>query len=315
MRPFICGDRSAAESDCASVERVCRVNGYNPATMQLGYFDRTLRGRLIVTGRDRSDLLQRLATNSILGLAEGQGVSTCFCTAKGRMVDWTVVLDRGDDILLLSGNPERLAGHIQQYTITEDVTVRNYMAIEIVVCGPRAKEILGVDLEPWHFTEVALAGVKIQVVRIEPLGGDAYSLLAPDAVALRRLLGEHGDVLAPADVDRLRVRHRIPAVPGEVNEDHNPWEAGLEASISLHKGCYVGQEVVARLNTYDSVKRRLVALRIHGAPLAGEPLVHDGEEQGKLTTVVGNLALGYVASELAAPGTRFDCGEIVETPF
>jgi folate-binding protein YgfZ len=283
--------------------------------MQLGYFDRTTRGRLIVTGRDRKDLLHRLATNSIIDLQPGSGVSTCFCTAKGRMVDWAVVLDRGEDLLLLSGNPERLSGHIQQYTITEDVTVRNYMAIEIVVCGPRARELLGVDLEPWCFTEVALAGVKIQVVRIEPLGGDAYSLLAPDAVALRRMLGERGDLLSPEDADRLRVRHRIPAFPNEVNEDHNPWEAGLEASISLKKGCYVGQEVVARLNTYDKVKRRLVALRIDGLRAPGDPLVQDGKVHGQLTTVVDDLALGYVTSDLAAPGTRFDGAEIVETPF
>jgi len=288
--------------------------------MQLGYFDRTTRGRLIVTGRDSKDLLHRLATNSIVGLEEGMGISTCFCTAKGRMVDWAVVLDRGDDLLILSGNPARLAGHIQQYTITEDITVRNYMAIEIVVCGPRAKQILGVDLEPWCFVEVPLAGVKVQVVRIEPLAGEAYSVLAPDAVSLRRMLGEQGDVLDPAAVDRLRVRHCIPAFPGEVNEDHNPWEAGLEDTISLQKGCYVGQEVVARLNTYDKVKRRLVALRLDepglaGSLLVGDLLVKDGKEQGKLTTVVDNLALGYVASDFAAPGTRFDGAEVIETPF
>ena len=49
------------------------------------------------------------------------------------MIDWCTVLDRGDDLLVLSANPERLSGHIQQYTITEDVTVRNYMAVEVVV--------------------------------------------------------------------------------------------------------------------------------------------------------------------------------------
>ena len=152
-------------------------------------------------------------------------------------------------------------------------------------------------------------------MQIEPLAGEAYSLLAPDAVALRRMLGEQGDLLDPADVDRLRVRHRIPAFPGEINEKHNPWEAGLEASISMHKGCYVGQEIVARLNSYDKVKRRLVALRLDRLRVPGDALMLDGQEQGELTTVVDNLALGYVVSDLAAPGTRFDGAEIVETPF
>ena len=280
--------------------------------MQLGFFDRTTRGRLIVTGRDRKDLLHRLATNSIEGLEPGQGTSCCFCTPKGRMIDWCVVLDRGDDLLVLTANPERLSGHIQQYTITEDVTVRNYMAIEVVVCGAKAKGLLGVDLDPWCFTEVAIAGVKVQAVRIEPLAGDAYSLLAPDAVALRRLLAEQGESLGAPDVERLRIRWGIPAFPNEINENHNPWEAGLAGAISLHKGCYIGQEVIARLNTYDKVKRRLVSLRLARTGLRGEPVIAGGEEVGNLTTVSGDIALAYVATDLPGP---LEGAEIAPTPF
>ena len=71
----------------------------------------------------------------------------------------------------------------------------------------------------------------------------------------------------------------------------------------------------SRLNTYDKVKRRIVALRLDGLRAPGDPLVQDGKQHGELTTVVDNLALAYVASDLAAPGTRFDGAEIVETPF
>lgn len=280
--------------------------------MQLGFFDRTNRGRLIVTGRDRKDLLHRLATNSIEGLERGQGTSCCFCTAKGRMIDWCVVLDRGDDLLVLSANPERLSGHIQQYTITEDVTVRNYMAVEVAVCGSKARELLGVDLEPWCFTEVAIAGVKVQAVRIEPLAGDAYALLAPDAVALRRLLGEQGEHLLPPDVERLRIRAGIPAFPNEINENYNPWEAGLVDSIALHKGCYIGQEVIARLNTYEKVKRKLVSLRLESGGLRGEAVRREGEPVGELTTVSADIALAYVEADAEPP---FDRADVAETPF
>lgn len=279
--------------------------------MQLGFFDRTVRGRLIVTGRDRKDLLHRLATNSIEQLESGQGASCCFCTAKGRMIDWCTVLDRGDDLLVLGANPERLSGHIQQYTITEDVTVRNYMAIEIVICGPAAKGLLGVDLEPWSWTEVPIAGVKVQAVRIEPLAGDAYALLAPDAVSLRRMLADMGATLLPDDVDRLRIKARIPAFPNEVNEDHNPWEAGLADAISLQKGCYVGQEVIARLHAYEKVTRSLVALKLSSPMERGSTLVFDGKEVGVLTTVVGESALAYVSAAHAEPGTEFGSATIV----
>ena len=108
-------------------------------------------------------------------------MATCFCTAKGRMIDWTVVLNRGSDLLLLSANPERLSGHIQQFTITEDVTVRNYMAIEIVVCGPGAAELLGVRLDPWAFTDTVLGEVKVQVVRVEPLEVSVSAEIGPES--------------------------------------------------------------------------------------------------------------------------------------
>jgi folate-binding protein YgfZ len=283
--------------------------------MDLAFYDRASRGRLIVTGRDRKDLLHRLATNAIMGLQPGQGAPACFCTSKGRLIDWTVVLDRGDDVLLLSGNPERLAGHILQFTISEDVTVRNYMAIEIVVCGPAAAAFLGVNLVPWHFTSANIGGVKAQIVRIEPLLGEAYAVLAPDAVALRRLLLERGKQLEPADVDDLRVRAGIPAVPSEINDDHNPWEAGLDEAISLTKGCFVGQEVIARIRTYQKLQRRLAGLKLQRPCAPGERLLRDGREVAQVTTVARDRALAYVDTEHLAPGTDLGGATVVALPM
>jgi len=279
--------------------------------MDLAFFDRTARGRLIVTGRDSKDLIHRLATNSIVQLAPGQGTATCFLTNKGRLIDWTVVLDRGEDLLLLSANPERLAGHILQYTITEDVTVRNYMAIELVVCGPAATSVLGVTLEPWNFTDTVLGEVRVQIARIEPLLGDGYAIIAPDAVALRRLLAERGRQLDERDVDRVRIEALIPAFPNEINEEHNPWEARLDDAVSLTKGCYVGQEVVARLQTYDKVRRKLARLHLERPCARGDVLTKDGAPAAELTTVAGDLALGYVEVDFLAPGTQLDGATVV----
>ncbi|MHC4932026.1 MAG: CAF17-like 4Fe-4S cluster assembly/insertion protein YgfZ [Planctomycetota bacterium] len=283
--------------------------------MDVAFYDRTFRGRLIITGRDRLDLLHRLASNSLLGMEKGKGCQTCFCNPKGRMIDWSVVLDRGDDLLILSANPERLSGHIQQYTITEDVTVRNYMAIEIVLCGPAAAGLMGVQIEPWCHTEILLGEVNVQVARIEPLWGDAYAILAPDAVALRRELAEKGRALQGAEIDALRIRSGVPAYPNEINEDHNPWEAGLSDAISLTKGCYIGQEVIARLKTYDKVKRRLVGLRLAMARERGDPLRLEGVDVGLVTTVAGDLAMGYVETEHAKPGTSLDGAAVIALPL
>jgi folate-binding protein YgfZ len=281
--------------------------------MEVSYFDRTARGRLIVTGHDRKDLLHRLATHDVLSLGPGKGRAVCFCTLKGRLIDWTLLLDRGGDLLLLTANPERLAGHILQYTITEDVTVRNYIAVEIVVCGPGARAFVGVDLEPWCHATRRLADVEVLVARIEPLLGEAYAILAPDAMSLRRVLAEVGRALAPADVDAARIRAGIPSWPNEINEEHNPWEAGLDASISLHKGCYVGQEVIARLHTYAKVQRRLRRLRLEAPRAPGEPVTSGGREVGRLTTVAGTEALAYLDIEHAAPEAALDGARIL--PF
>ncbi len=281
----------------------------------VAFFDRTGRGRLIVTGRDRMDLLHRLATNSILGVEPGNGTSTVFCNRKGGMIDYTVVLNRGDDLLLLSGNPERLSGHILQYTITEDVTVRNYMAIELVVCGPGAARVLGVELEPWSWTDAKLGEVNVQIVRVEPLLGDAYVVLAPDAVALRRMLSEQGRALSPDEVEALRVRAGIPTAPQEINEEHNPWEAGLDGSIALNKGCYVGQEVIARLHTYDKVRRRLRGLKLERPRETGERLEIDGETAAELTTVAGDVAMAYVEIDHVAAGTRIEDVTVLDLPM
>jgi len=131
-------------------------------------------------------------------------------------------------------------------------------------------------------------------------------------VALRRMLAEEGEALGAPDVERLRIRWGIPAYPNEINENHNPWEAGLGDSISLHKGCYIGQEVIARLNTYDKVKKRLVSVRLERTGLRGEPLLKDGEEVGNLTTVSGDIALGYLSTDVEGDP---DNATVLETPF
>ncbi len=289
---------------------------YNPhPVMELAYLDRTARGRLIVGGRDRRDLLHRLGTNDVLGLDAGHGRSSCFCTPKGRMIDWAVLLDRGSDLLLLSGNPERLSGHIQQYTITEDVTVRNYIAVELVICGPAARTFLGVELEPYCHATKRLGEVEALIARIEPLLGDAYAVLAPDAALLRQSLAAKGRQLSPEQERLARIRAGIPAFPEEVNEEHNPWEAGLGAAVSLTKGCYIGQEVIARLHTYDKVQKRLVGLRLEEPREAGAPLLLEGKEVGRVTSAVGTLAMGYVTVETAAAGTRLDGALVAAFPL
>lgn len=119
----------------------------------------------------------------------------------------------------------------------------------------------------------------------------------------------------------LRIEAGLPAGGRELTEEHNPWEALLSDAISLEKGCYVGQEVIARLNTYKKVSKFLVRLRVEGSdePAPGTPLRHQGQAIGSVTSsarVPGTdhvLALGYVRDEDAITGREIEIGSPTPT--
>jgi folate-binding protein YgfZ len=122
----------------------------------------------------------------------------------------------------------------------------------------------------------------------------------------------------------------VPVAGLEITEAHNPWEANLGGMISLHKGCYNGQEIIARLNTYDKVKQHLKGLRLSCEipPDAAMNLSHDGKSAGEITSIIasprhGNIALAYIKKSYEPAGTRlkvlFNGGEadaeVANLPF
>ncbi|MFN7976070.1 MAG: glycine cleavage T C-terminal barrel domain-containing protein [Acidobacteriota bacterium] len=145
------------------------------------------------------------------------------------------------------------------------------------------------------------------------LGSRGINLIGPaserDAIAAK--LASAGSVAIDGGTfDAIRVSSRIPTHPAELNEERNPWEARLDGSISLVKGCYIGQEVVARLDTYKKVHRSLVHLDLDGdaLPAVRAPVVHEGRDVGYVSSAVVNPrtgrveALGYLLGDLAEPG-------------
>jgi folate-binding protein YgfZ len=166
-----------------------------------------------------------------------------------------------------------------------------------------------------------LGAAPVIVVRTFPLAGDGFLLTVPAASAadLRRAIHDGaGEPVVEADqalLEILRVEAGLPAAGAELTEDHNPWEARLDDAISLSKGCYVGQEVVARLNTYQKVVRRLVRLAIPapGRVAPGDPVRAGSGVIGSVTSSVvipdgtgRMLALGYVRGEDADAGTAVE---------
>ena len=288
-------------------------------------------GVLKVTGEDALDLINRLSTNEVEEMAAGSGLSTVLTTNKGRVVDLLTMFYLPDHWLVLtsSGNQQKVIDWIEDFTFGEEIEVEDVTAETVVltIVGPRAPDIMHTltqadfsALPIHHSVQTMISATEVLVSKADPALGEAFTLLAPIASA-RALSAEilaAGEAFDMREMDAdsyeaFRIAVGVPAYGPELGEEVNPLEAGLWDSVSFTKGCYVGQEVVARLNTYEKVKRYLAMLSLEeGAiPDVGAPLAVDGKDAGKLTSVSPipisgrRPALGYVRKAYAKPEAAF----------
>jgi len=301
---------------------------YRAATEAAAVHDVSYIGRLKATGADTLDLLNRMSTNLILGLEPGQGAPTILTTDRGRILDLLGVVNTGEYTLLLTspGQQQHVIEWLDKYTIMEDLTVTDITSetVMLTVFGPhsqaRLKEATGVVLDqlpPYHTLLGNIAGCAARIIH-RPLGElPAFDLVLPPeaAPAVWQHLTESG--ITPAGLEAYeaaRVRCAVPLYGHEMGDAYNPLEAGLIGSVNFHKGCYIGQEVIARLDTYQKVQKRLVMLRLdpEAAVSEGASLERDGQPVGSITSLAripttGQLiGLGYVRTASAAIGNRLE---------
>ena len=292
---------------------------YSAARNSAALLDRSAFGRLRVTGADGLDLLNRLSTNKLIDLEPGRGAATVLTTNKGRILDLLVVANLGEELLVFTspGTQDRVAEWIDTYTFGEDIVVEDVTQTTALlsVVGPQAADTLGDEisgLELFDSTEVDLGGRPVRVVRTDALGIDGYDVLAPveHAASIWLALADRGAVpIGELAAEAVRVEQGVPRYGRELGEDYNPLEAGLLPFISFDKGCYIGQEVVVRLNTYRKVQKRLMGIALEGESPDHDALVEcDGKQAGFLTSVVDSpvmgrpLALAYVRTAHAEAG-------------
>lgn len=270
---------------------------------------------LCVRGEDRLAFLQRMSTNDFRAARPGTILPTVFLTPTGRVVDWAHAGVLREEVVLFPspGASEVLRGWLRRYIFFRDrVRVEGgadrWGAMGLI--GPRAAERLGWEPGMAYVVQpVSFAGVEVLAVRLEfpPM----ILLLGPPErlEILQGALEQVGvPTLGEAAWEIWQVEQGIPAWGRELTEAVNPLEAGLRFAISFQKGCYIGQEVIARLEHYDKVRRRLMGLSLEGeSPAEGARVEVDGRDVGWVTRVVrsprwGWIGLGYVAREYAEPG-------------
>jgi folate-binding protein YgfZ len=297
--------------------------GYRTLKEAAGLVDRSERGKLALTGSEAKTFLHGQVSNDIEGLSPGRGCYTAFLTHKGKMLGDLRVLDVGDELLL---DTERVAlqglfNMIRRYKLGMDVELhkRTLELGLLSLIGPQA-ETFGL-VEEHANRRVEIAGVPVVAVRTD-VGADLFVPAEAKAAVVSELGVPEVD---EAVAEIVRVERGRPRYGLDLDEGVIPQEAGLnERAVSFTKGCYVGQETVARLHYRGKPNRHLRGLRLSAPAESGAVLRLGEKEVGRLGTVVvspshGPIALALVRRE-AAPGDVVAVGdgvtgEVVALPF
>ena len=296
--------------------------GYESLQSGAGLVDRSSVGRLSFSGEDALDLLHRLSTNDLLALEVGQAAHTVLTSPKGRIVDLLYVLRRDADSLVLTApeTRQKVVDWIDFYTFAEEVEARDLTEETAMfsLSGPGAKGVLeglaeggNIPTGADEHAAVPLAGVCATVMRSDFLRDEGYDLIVPAEAgqAVWSSLRDAGASPVSSEAyEAVRIERGVPAFGKELGESYNPLEAGLLDYVSFTKGCYVGQEVVTRLNTYQKVQKRLAGFVFDGPASQGAKLMLDGKQVGVVTSVAVSpggeaIGLGYVKRSVPEEGT------------
>jgi hypothetical protein len=295
-------------------------------------------GRLKISGDERLRYLHNQSTNDFQRLKPGQGCETVFVTSTARTIDLATAYVT-EDAVLVQVSPNRrqyLMEWLDRYIFPMDRVELKDVSSESAsfsLIGPESDALLEklsdeMSLEQAYAShqELTVDGLKVRVAVGNGLALPGYTLIVPasNAAKLWQALTEAGAIpMGDRAWEQLRIEQGRPTPDRELTEDYNPLEAGLWQTISFEKGCYIGQETIARLNTYKGVKQQLWGIRLQ-APVEPGTVVMVGEEKvGKLTSFTqtdqGPFGLAYIRTKAGGVGLKVQvgdvAGEIVNAPF
>lgn len=300
--------------------------------------DRSHWGRIQVSDDERLRFLHNQSTNDFQQLKPGQGCDTVFVTSTARTIDLATAYVSEDAVLLLVSPNRRefLMEWLDRYIFFADKVQLKDITSETAafsLIGPKSDAILqqlgasAVINQPYaHHTVVKLVGSDVRIAVGSGLALPGYTLIVPveAAVTVWSTIIQAGvEPMGDHAWEQLRITQGRPAPERELTEDYNPLEAGLWNTISFDKGCYIGQETIARLNTYKGVKQHLWGIRFNSQVEPGSPITIGDEKVGKLTSCTetdqGYVGLGYIRTKVGGAGLQVKVGdsegEIIEVPF
>ncbi len=297
--------------------------------------DRSHCGLIRVSDVDRIRFLHNQTTNDFQSLKPGQGCDTVMVTSTARTIDLATAYVLEDAVLLLVSPNRReflmqwldkyifFADKVQLTDVTDETATFSLIGpgSDTIIEKLGAEAIIG---QPYGTHQLFDGGMRVAVG--SGLASPGYTLILPasqKATVWQKIVEAGAQEMSARAFNVLRILQGRPAPEHELTDDYNPLEAGLWHTISFSKGCYIGQETIARLNTYKGVKQHLWGIRLN-APAEIQSAIAIGDEKvGKLTsyteTADGYFGLGYIRTKAGGVGLKVQVGEtegeIVEIPF
>lgn len=296
-----------------------------------------------ITGSQRAEFLNRLCTNRLDRIQPGEGLETFLADANGRVL-YHVLVYAGPESLVLhtaAGLGPGLCSHLDHYLIREYVQFHDRSSHwgELILAGPQSADIvqhLTTANLPASDEYIAVVGAEwndrpLMIRRLQERGFQTFHLagaaadMGPLWQALRQLGATACGLRA---LETVRIEEGFPVVGLDITEKTLPQEVGRnEKAISFNKGCYLGQEIVARIDSRGAVNKILSGIRLQAAdvPSPGGELTSGGQAAGQITSAAyspgfgASVALAYIRRQFHEPGTVLDSAwgpaTVVELPM
>lgn len=313
---------------------------YDALTGGVGVADYPNRTLIEVAGSDRIGFMQNFCTNDVERVATGSGCELFVLNVKGKILGYGIALCGTQSVVLETarGQAEKLIEHLDRYVIREDVqlTDRSTQWAELLLIGPESPSIvesqLGVAAPSARLCHTTghWQGADVNVCQIDFFGPISF-LLRAARETIQSLEAGLADVVVACGaqaIETLRIESGTPEYGRDISEDNLPQEVNRDdRAISLTKGCYLGQETVARIDALGHVNKTLGAVRLDGqtVPAPGTELSVDGKEAGQVTSAIYSpkldapLALAYLRRGNETAGRRLEspsgAAEVVALPW
>ena len=294
-----------------------------------GVYDLGWRGKISVSGGDRTRWLNGMITNNVRDLAEGHGLYAFLLNPQGRILADLYAYNLGSSLLVDTDQSQvgKVLEVFDHYIIMDDVEVAiDEKLTSIGIAGPKARQVLRIagvefpEAEPLQYHESTWRNIQLTIVRGDTPTVECFELwLTPANVksVWEALVQAGAKPVGTAALELLRIASGIPRYGQDIREKDLPQETGQQRALHFTKGCYIGQEIVERIRSRANVHRSFTGFEIRGPlPAPGSKIQADGKDAGEITSsaslpVVGgeySVALGYLRREAALPGKQLKAG-------